>query len=444
MLSARSVPRLPEGPLTQPALRECFGCGQFQLVPALGPDMRSDCVRCGVALRRTRRDPLNRALALTCTALVLFAIVWLAMLMTVSKAGIEHATTLISGPIELVKHGLWPLGLVVFFTTAIAPFGKFAGTIYVLVGLRLANPPPNLRGVFLFSRKMAIWAMLEVLMLGVFVAYTKLGDLVNIEVGPAIFALGLLSLVTIWADTVLDPDAVWEAIERRGQTHRPMPEVPSLEFHPAAIGCEACGLVSVPDGHDSKCPRCGSALHARKPDSLNRTWAFIIASAILYIPANTYPVLTVIQLGAGQPSTIMGGVEELLSSGMYPLALLVFFASVLVPMFKLLGLAIMLMAITLVTTEMGASVMLPERTKLYYVVAWIGRWSMVDIFMESLLGALVQFGGVVTIAPGIGAVAFCGVVILTIFAAEGFDPRLMWDAAARNAHRPLALRRARE
>ena len=104
----------------------------------------------------------------------------------------------------------------------------------------------------------------------------------------------------------------------------------------------------------------------------------------------------------------------------------------------------MLMAITLVGTEMGASVMLPQRTKLYYVVAWIGRWSMVDIFMESLLGALVQFGGVVTIAPGIGAVAFCGVVILTIFAAEGFDPRLMWDAAARNGHRPLALRRARE
>ena len=449
MLKAGSVPRL-DGPLTEPALRECFGCGQFQLVPALGPDMRSDCVRCGIALRRTRRDPLSRALALNFTALVLFAIVWLAMLLTVSKAGIEHATTLISGPIELAKHGLWPLGLVVFFTTAIAPLGKIAGTIYVLVGLRMSKLPPNLRGVFLFSRKMGIWAMLEVLMLGVFVAYTKLGDLVNIEVGPAIFALGLLSLVTIWADTVLDPDAVWEAIEKRGQTHSPLPETPSLDFHPHAIGCEACGLVSVPPDHDSnghaaKCPRCGSALHARKPDSLNRTWAFIIASAILYIPANAYPVLSVIQLGAGQPSTILGGVEELLSSGMYPLALLVFFASVLVPMFKLLGLAIMLMAITLVSTEVGASVLLPERTKLYYVVAWIGRWSMVDIFMESLLGALVQFGGVVTIAPGIGAVAFCGVVILTIFAAEGFDPRLMWDAAARNAHRPLALRRhARE
>jgi paraquat-inducible protein A len=102
----------------------------------------------------------------------------------------------------------------------------------------------------------------------------------------------------------------------------------------------------------------------------------------------------------------------------------------------------MLMATMLAATEADASVLLPQRTRLYYVVAWIGRWSMVDIFMESLLGALVQFGSVVTIEPGVGAVAFCGVVFLTIFAAEGFDPRLMWDAAGRNGHRPLALWRA--
>ena len=128
---------------------------------------------------------------------------------------------------------------------------------------------------------------------------------------------------------------------------------------------------------------------------------------------------------------------------MYPLAFLVFFASVLVPVFKLMGLAIMMMAIVLVTTEFGAGRLLRERTRLYYIVAWIGRWSMVDIFMESLVGALVQFGAIVDIAPGIGAVAFCGVVLLTIVAAETFDPRVMWDAAAHNSHRPFQPRRAR-
>jgi paraquat-inducible protein A len=165
-------------------------------------------------------------------------------------------------------------------------------------------------------------------------------------------------------------------------------------------------------------------LHARKPDSLARTWALVIAAAILYVPANLYPVLTVMQLGAGQPSTILGGVRELIASEMYPLAALVFFASIAVPMLKLIGLTIMLVA-----TQSGRAGWLRDRTRLYHVVRWIGRWSMIDIFMESLLGALVRFGSVITIEPGIGAVAFCAVVILTMFAAEAFDPRLMWDAA---------------
>ena len=138
--------------------------------------------------------------------------------------------------------------------------------------------------------------------------------------------------------------------------------------------------------------------------AIARTWALVIAAAVLYVPANYYPVLTVVQLGAGSPSTIIGGVEELVSSGMYPLAALVFFASIAVPMMKLIGLSIML-----ITTQTGRAGWLRDRTRLYHAVRWIGRWSMIDIFMEALLGALVKFGNVVTIEPGIGAMAFCGV-----------------------------------
>jgi paraquat-inducible protein A len=193
-----------------------------------------------------------------------------------------------------------------------------------------------------------------------------------------------------------------------------------------AVGCETCGLVSVPRSYDPRCPRCDSVLHARKPDSVTRTWAPVIAAAILYVPANLFPVLTVMQLGAGMPSTILGGVRELIETRMYPLAALVFLASIAVPMLKLIGPSIMLIA-----TQTGRTGWLRDRTRLYYVVRRIGRWSMIDIFMEALLGALVRFGSVVTIEPGLGAVAFCGVVILTIFAAETFDPRLMWDTAER-------------
>ncbi len=444
MLRAFAVRRDPGLLVTSPQLRECPGCGLFQIVPAMAANMRSDCERCGTPLRATRADPTGHCLALTFTSLVLFAILWLSMLMKVSTAGIVHETTLLSGPAELVRHGLWPLAIAVSFTTALAPLIKFAGTLYVLVGLRMRTVPPNLRGVFLISRRMGTWAMLEVLLLGVFVAYTKLGDLVTIELGPAVYALGVLTVVIVWAELALDPQAVWEEIERRGQTHAPMPPLAPVEYRPGAAGCEECNLVCVPAEHDGRCPRCGARIHERKPDSLSRTLALVIAGAVLYIPANVYPVLTVIQLGAGQPSTIMGGVEELVSSKMYPLALLVFFASVLVPLFKLIGLIGMISATALAGTAEKAGVLLRQRTRLYFIVAWIGRWSMVDIFMESLLGALVQFGRAVTIDPGMGALAFCAVVIVTIFAAEAFDPRLMWDAAGRNPHRqglPSAARR---
>ena len=150
----------------------------------------------------------------------------------------------------------------------------------------------------------------------------------------------------------------------------------------------------------------------------------MIAATIFYGPANIYPVLTVIQLGAGAPSTIMGGVVELLSSGMYPLAALVFCASVVVPVLKLVALGAMLVA-----TWLGSASRVRDRTRAYRIVATIGRWSMIDVFMASILVALVRFGGVVNIRSDFGAVAFASVVILTMLAAEAFDPRLMWDAA---------------
>jgi len=129
--------------------------------------------------------------------------------------------------------------------------------------------------------------------------------------------------------------------------------------------------------------------------------------------------------GTGQPNTILGGVRDLIRSGLWPLALLVFFASIAVPVLKLISLGVLL-----ISTQRRSRWRLHDRTALYRVVEGIGRWSMIDVFMISILVALVQFGTLETVIPGPGAIAFAGVVILTMFAAECFDPRLMWDAAA--------------
>jgi paraquat-inducible protein A len=409
----------------------------FQVLPSLAPGMSARCSRCGTTLRRARSDPLGRGLALTLAALVLLTVMCTTTLMTVSTAGIVHGANLLSGPEELVRRGMSVLAVAVVFTTLIAPFGKLLATAYVLAGLRLKNPPRHLRRVFVLAERLRPWSMIDVFVFGVFVAYVKLGDIVHISLGVGVYALMCLTFVVVWSDAVLDPHAVWEALDREPAEGEPMRRaVPVHNRVFNAIGCETCGLVSAAVPHAvqhgaARCPRCATLLHVRKPNSIARTWALVIAAAVLYVPANYYPVLTVMQLGAGSPSTILGGVEELISSGMYPLAALVFFASIAVPMLKLVGLSLMLIA-----TQARRSGRLRERTRLSHVVRWIGRWSMIDIFMESLLGALVRFGTIVTIEPGAGAVAFCAVVILTMFAAETFDPRLMWDAAEEPATGP--------
>jgi paraquat-inducible protein A len=168
-------------------------------------------------------------------------------------------------------------------------------------------------------------------------------------------------------------------------------------------------------------------LERRKPDGINRCWALVIASAALFIPANVLPVMTVTQMGRGGPSTIMGGVFELGERGMFGLAFLVFMASIVVPMFKL-GVLVTLLTMT----QRRSKVALVTRTKLHRFVSLIGRWSMIDIFATMTLVALARFGWLGNVVPGVGASAFCAVVLTTMLAAETFDPRTMWDAAGKN------------
>jgi paraquat-inducible protein A len=416
----------PTDAMTAPRLRECGDCGQFQILPALPPATRALCLRCDAVLRRTAHDPFRLPLALYLTALLLLAIGAGMTLMSVSTAGQYHFADLFTGPAGLEHYGMWTLSVVVVGTTFAAPLARVLAMLTVLLALRLPQPPRFIRTLFAWEERLRPWAMIEVYLLGVFVACVRLTALVHIQIGVALYALGALMLVMVAADCVLDRQAIWEAMQdavpRRRRRER---SAGSLGATLHRIGCDTCGLVS--RAHDgATCPRCGFSLWDRKRDSIARTWAFAVAALTLYIPANIFPVLTVIRLGSGQPSTILGGAKELLEIGEWPLAVLVFVASVAVPVLKLAGLALLL-----ITTQIGVRSRLHDRTVLYRIVDVIGRWSMIDVFMLSILVALVQFGAIVTVVPGTGAVAFAGVVILTMFAAHSFDPRLIWDAATR-------------
>ena len=163
-------------------------------------------------------------------------------------------------------------------------------------------------------------------------------------------------------------------------------------------------------------------MHFRKVNSISTTWAFLIAAMIAYLPANLYPVMTVVSFGKGQSDTIMSGVIYLLLHGDWPLALIVFVASVLVPLLKMIALVYLLLSV-----QRRSPLRKQQRIRLYRLVELVGRWSMVDIFVVALLAALVNVGALATIEPGTGAIAFTAVVILTIFSAMSFDSRLIWD-----------------
>lgn len=409
--------------LTPARLRECQHCGQLQVVPPMPPAARAVCLRCDAVLRHTHHDPIGVPLALNLTALVLFIIAVCNTLMVVSRSGQTRIADLFSGPAGLEQSGMWELSVVVVFTTFAVPLAKVLAMIAVLLGVQRRHPPRELRSLFAWVQHLRRWSMIEVYLLAVFIAYVRLGALAHIELGPSLYALAALMLTMVAADATLDAEAVWEAMDRRHvQAAHPVRQG-WLPGTPRRLGCGTCRFVTrtVPG---EPCPRCGFALRTRKPDSVARTWALGIAALILYIPANVYPVLTVTELGASQPSTILGGVRELLEAGMWPLAALVFFASVVVPGLKVLGLVLLLL-----TTQAGSRWRLRDRTILYRIVDQIGRWSMIDIFMGSILVALLQFGAIVSVVPGPGALAFAAVVILTMLAAQTFDPRLMWDTA---------------
>lgn len=171
-----------------------------------------------------------------------------------------------------------------------------------------------------------------------------------------------------------------------------------------------------------RCRRCGTALHLRKPHSISRTWALLIAAYILYVPANLLPMMNTGSMFGSQSDTIMSGVVYLWHSGSWHLALVVFIASVLVPLAKMLSLTYLLISV-----QLGWKHRPLERTKLYRVLEFVGPWSMLDVYVVTILVALVQLKSLATILPGPAAAAFGGVVVLTMLAAMAFDPRLLWE-----------------
>ena len=395
----------------------CARCGAVQASPQASV---LHCRVCRSELERRTGRSLDAALALSVATLLLLAPANLAPFLSTGVMGAVRVSRLISGPAELWREG-WPaLAALVALVVVIAPALRFGLLTAALGALRLGRRDPWIGPVFRWADRLQPWAMADVALLALWIAYTRLSATVptRLGVGGACFvAVGLLSLFTRAA---LNKSEIWRLI-------RPQRRWSRWRWR-SRFGCDACGYLVPARSEGRRCPRCAARLAARRSESAGRAAAFTLAGMVLYLPANLYPMAT-IPIGLEPSSyTVLEGVKDLFQAHLFGLGLLVFSASFAVPLLKLGGLAWFLAAVA--GRARGA---LRVKARLFGVVEEIGRWSMVDPLVIACFVPVMQFNAKLYGRAGPAATAFAAVVVLTMLATRVFDPRSLWDAARRRA-----------
>ena len=395
----------------------CNECGELQAVVAISPNHEIACFNCGNTLLTGHGKWLDGALALTFTAAILFIIANAFPFLTLELGAQSQTVTIFDGYLALVDRNNWVLATLIVTTIFIFPAFEIIAYLYVLIPYKFNR---RLRGQRAFLRwliRARGWSMMEIFLLSMVISAIKMADLsvIHLEVGTyALFALvGTLLIIYSY----IDKRKLWQWINPNNYFSKDEKET--------VYDCDVCQAMvgeSIVE-EKAECPRCVAKIHKRIPNSLQKTTALIIAAIALYIPANMLPIMTFDTLGDRTTSTIVGGVIELIVDGLYGIAAIVFIASVFVPILKLVILIYLVWAVK-ARAVMGVK----HRAFLYRLTEIIGRWSMVDVFVVTIFVAIVQFGFFYTVEPEGAIIAFGAVVVLTMIAAETFDPRLLWDA----------------
>jgi paraquat-inducible protein A len=426
-------------PLADSSLLVCPHCDLLQRLPILASAASARCPRCDQELWRRREDSLNRTFALAVAAALLYVVANSVPMLGLTVVGRAASTTIIGGAQTLWQERQTIVAILVLFAAVVAPGLQITLMLAIMLGARRSPAPGWVGTLMRHHATTEIWSMLEVMMLGVLVALVKIADYATVIPGTALFALGALIIMFAAMQASFEPQVVWERIRwakrpesddlvDRGMAGAEICGARTITAMQSGFqSCETCGLLSRPaSGEDAgRCPRCDAKLEFRKRASVERAWAFLIAAAICYVPANALPVLTTTTAAGASSDTILQGVVLLWSPTGWPLSLIVLIASIIIPSAKILTLGYLL-----ITVQRGSVKSNRQRIRLYRIVDFIGRWSMVDVFVDTFTAALVQLQPLMSVEVGPGLVFFAAVVVFTMLAVESFDPRLIWDAAS--------------
>ena len=391
------------------------------------------CPRCGSVLHKSVRNSLQKAVALSSVGLIFFGPAVTLPIMTFTVAGLKGTGNVLDAMLSLYEKGFYFVGFMVLLVSVLFPLLKLSLLFIVSIAILSRHVSGSVKYLFRLYQHLSEWGMVEVYMLGILVAIIKMYSMAAINYNAGFFCFTALVVVTVWSSAVIDGHLFWELIEKRAKNQKVDEPVDTTLLassetarEASLIRCHDCGKLSfdmsVGEDETQRCPRCRAALHSRKPRSLNRTWALVLAAGIFYLPANILPMMRVNFMGKPDDSTILDGIIYFFQSGEYLVGGIILTASVLVPLFKIIGIIFILLSV-----RFRWSSWMQHKTLLFRIIEFIGRWSFLDVFVIALLGAMVRFGSLTTIEADPAAPFFTAVVVCTMFAALSFDPRIMWD-----------------
>lgn len=396
----------------------CPVCDWVCEIPHLAAGQRARCPRCAHRITRGGGQTHAGTMALSLAGLILLGLSVSFDFLSFDVQGRGHTIALLDAGTVLLDQAFLFLGLLVLATTVFLPGLYLAGAMYLSLALARDRPLSGSITVSRWLSPIEPWMMSDVFVVGILVSLIKIVTMANVVLGPAFYTFCAYSVVMLAVTGRFHPADYWQRFAPAGRwAATPRPGTSATAQNCAR--CRACGLTFAA-GNRHACPRCRHRLPAPAYLRLQRTWALLLAAAVLLLPANFLPIMATVSLGYTTPATIIGGVVHMVETGSWPIALIIFVASIVVPLAKIgmLGWLCLKLQTGRPATRLGD-------LRVYRLTEIIGRWSMIDIFVVAVLTALIQAGQYMAVAPGPAAASFAAAVLLTMLAAQSLDPRLI-------------------
>jgi paraquat-inducible protein A len=374
---------------------QCHECALTVKLPVLKESQKAQCPRCGYTLSAIHRNANERIVAFAITALIFLLASLPFTFLSFSANGLENHFNAMTSFIILIDNNYQLLALIEFFTIFAIPTVVLLALIYLLIPLNKGLYPKYGGRVLALVFKLLPWCMVEIFLIGTLVSLIKIISMADIELGLSFYAFILFTLSMTLVVLHIDKHELSQLLAKVEKAHN----------------------IEIRQSHT----KIAQEDPIKQALSVQKTWALLLTAVVFYIPANTLPIMTTHFLGQDDPSTIIGGVILLWNLGSYPIAAIIFIASVVIPVAKILVLAWLNYSVQKQSDRLNL-----ERIKWYRMAEFIGRWSMIDVFVVIILASLIQLGPAMSITPGAATLAFSGLVIVTMLAAMSFEPQLIW------------------